>query len=93
MKKLPVCKTCATGSLCYSCQERFDGGFVTQFDIDLTNDLMELQEKEFPDLKTASFHNAIDVGDIVFLVIGKGDSPKYSPELLLKIKDLYIQAQ
>jgi hypothetical protein len=50
---------------------------------------MELQEKEFPELKTASFINAIDVGDIVFLVIGNGDTPKYSPELLLKIKDLY----
>ena len=50
---------------------------------------MELQEK-FPDLKNASFHNAIDVGDIVFIVVGKGDSQKYIPELLLKIKDLYI---
>lgn len=90
MKKLPVCKTCVNGSLCYNCQERFDGGFINQFDIDLAKDLSELQEKEFPDLKTASFHNAIDVGDIVFIVIGRGDSAKFSPELLLKIKDLYI---
>jgi hypothetical protein len=84
-----VCKTCINGSLCYSCQERFDSGFVTQFELDLAKDLMDLQDKEFPDLKTASFHNAIDVGDIVFLVVGKGDSAKFSPELLLKIKDLY----
>jgi len=84
-----VCKTCLNGSLCYSCQERFDGGFVTQFDVDLANDLTQLQEKDFPDLKTASFHNAVDVGDIVFVIIGKGDTPKYTPELLLKIKDLY----
>jgi hypothetical protein len=90
LKKLPVCKTCLTGSLCYSCQERFDGGYITQFDLDLANDLIDLQEKEFPELKTASFHNAIDVGDIVFLVVGKGDSSKFTPELLLKIKDLYI---
>ena len=89
MKKLPVCKNCINGSLCYSCQERFDGGFITQFDIDLANDLTSFQEKEFPDLKSASFHNAIDVGDIVFIVIGKGDGAKYAPELILKIKDLY----
>ncbi|MHA1109594.1 MAG: hypothetical protein ACTSRE_00720 [Promethearchaeota archaeon] len=84
-----MCKTCLNGSLCYSCQERFDGGLITQFDIDLANDLMQIQEKDFPDLKTASFHNAVDVGDIVFVIIGKGDTSKYTPELLLKIKDLY----
>ncbi len=85
-----MCKTCISGSLCYSCQERFDQGFITQFDIDLANDLMEFQEKDFPELKTVSFHNAIDVQDIVFIVVGKGDGIKISPELLLKIKDLYI---
>jgi hypothetical protein len=90
MKKLPVCKTCIDGSLCYSCQERFDGGYITQFDIDLANDLLDLENKEFPELKTASFYNAIDVGNIVFLVIGQGDTSKFSPELLLKIKDLYF---
>jgi len=90
LKKLPVCKTCISGSLCYSCQERLDGGYISQFDIDVAKDLLDFQEGEFPELKTASFHNAIDVGDIVFIVIGKGDRSKFRLELLNKIKDLYV---
>ncbi|MBN2155797.1 MAG: hypothetical protein JW776_07120 [Candidatus Lokiarchaeota archaeon] len=89
MKKLPVCKTCLD-TLCYSCQERYDQGYVTQFDMDLAKDLLDFEEGDFPELKTASFYNAIDVGDIVFLVVGIGDTIKFSPELLLKIQDLYL---
>lgn len=91
MKKLPVCKTCVSGSLCFSCQERFDKGFITQFDIDLAVDLLEMESEDHPELKTASLYNAVDVGDIVFLVVGKGNisKNKYRPELLNKIKELY----
>ena len=89
MKKLPVCKTCVSGSLCFSCQEKFDKKYITQFDLDLASDFLELEKEKFPQLRTASFYNAIDVGDVVFLVIGNGDQNKYSKELLEYIKNLY----
>lgn len=88
MKKLPVCKACISGSLCFACQKKFDEGYITQFDMDLANDLLELEE-EYPSLSTASFYNAVDVGEIVFLVIGKGDKPKFTTKLLEYIKNLY----
>ncbi|MBD3353502.1 MAG: hypothetical protein GF364_18610 [Candidatus Lokiarchaeota archaeon] len=90
MKKLPVCKACISGALCFACQEKFDKGYITQFDIDLATDLLELERGEkFPQLKTASFYNAVDVGEIVFLVIGKGNRVLYTEDLLSYIKELY----
>ncbi len=72
-----------------SCQERFDKGYVTQFDMDLANDFLELELERFPELKMTSFYNAVDVGNIVFLVVGKGHIPKYKKELINYIKELY----
>lgn len=72
-----------------SCQERFDHGYVTQFDIDLAKDLLELEKKEFPELKKASFYNAVDVGKIVFLVIGQHQKAIFNKKLIDYIKELY----
>ncbi|MHA1898790.1 MAG: hypothetical protein ACTSU2_15465 [Promethearchaeota archaeon] len=84
-----MCKTdLINDTLCLSCQEKLDNNQITQFDIDLAKDLLEF-EKEFPSLKKASFYRAIDVGDIVFLIIGGGQTKLYPPELIEKIKDLY----
>ena len=89
MKKLPVCKACINASLCIRCQENFDKGYVTQFDLDLANDFLELEKKEFPELKKASFYNAVDVEKIVFFVIGQGHKTKFTPELLKKMQEMY----
>ena len=85
-----MCKACISGSLCFACQEKFDNGYITQFELDLANDFLELEESgKFPSLKTASFYNAVDVGRIVFLVIGKGHKDKFNPDLIKYIKELY----
>ncbi|MHA1729959.1 MAG: hypothetical protein ACTSWY_14710 [Promethearchaeota archaeon] len=89
MKKFPVCKACVSGSLCSSCQKKFNEGKINQFDIDLANDFLILEEEKFPELKQASFYHAVDIGDIVFLVIGQGHKPKFSEELLEQIKEIY----
>lgn len=89
MKKIPLCRTCLSGSLCISCQERFDQGYITQFDIDLAKDFLELEKKDFPGLKKASFYNAVDTGKIVFLVIGQGQKTIFNDKLLKYIKELY----
>jgi hypothetical protein len=88
LKKLPVCKACISGSLCLSCQERFDEGKVTQFGIDLANDLLTLEEK-YPELKNASFYQAVDIGSTVFLVIGQGHRSRFKKELLDELCELY----
>ena len=88
LKKLPVCKACISGSLCLSCQERFDEGLITQFDLDLANDLIQLEER-YPELRNASFYHSVDIGNLVFLVIGQGQKKRFSKELLDEISDLY----
>jgi transcription antitermination factor NusA-like protein len=88
MKNLPVCKTCVGGTLCNQCQEKFDKGLISQFDIDLAKDFLELEQK-FPDLKKLSFYNAVDTGNIVFLVVGGGQKEKFTKEILKEVKDSY----
>ena len=45
MKELPADKTCInSGFLCTNCQARLDAGEITEFEIDLAKDLLELEE-------------------------------------------------
>ena len=89
MRKLPACITCVqTGFLCTNCQENLDAGKVTQFELDLSKDLLDLEEK-FSYLKEVSFYKAIDFEDVVILVVGKKDKLKISNELIEWIKEAY----
>jgi len=89
MRKLPACITCVqTGFLCTNCQENLDAGKVTQFELDLSKDLLDLEEK-FSYLKEVSFYKAIDFEDVVILVVGKKDKLKFSNELQEWIKETY----
>jgi len=92
MKVLPADKTCIkSGFLCNSCQARLDGGEITEFEIDLAKDLLELEEdnESFVFLKDVSFYKAIDYEDLIILVIGKRDKLKITSELLAWIKETY----
>lgn len=90
MKKLPACSTCVrTGFLCSSCQENLDTGKITQFELDLSKDLLDLEENKFSYLKELSFYKAIDFEDVVILVVGKKDKLKFTTELKEWIKDTY----
>jgi transcription antitermination factor NusA-like protein len=90
MKKLPACNTCVTtGFLCVKCQENFDSGIITQFELDLAKDLLELEEENFSYLKDVCFFKAIDFEDVVILVLGKKDKLKITNELLNWIKEAY----
>lgn len=89
MKKLPACTTCVqTGFLCTNCQDNLDNGIITQFELDLAKDLIELEEK-FSYLKDISFFKAIDFEDVVILVVGKKDKLRITNELIDWIKDSY----
>ena len=45
MRVLPADKTCInSGFLCTNCQARLDAGEITEFEIDLAKDFLELEE-------------------------------------------------
>lgn len=93
MKVLPACITCvSSGFLCNSCQKKLDTGELTEFELDLAKDLIELEEKDhenFGFLKDVSFYKAIDYEDVVIFVIGNKDKLKITQELIDWIKDTY----
>jgi len=92
MKVLPADITCIkSGFLCNNCQARLDAGEITEFEIDLAKDLLELEEdnENFVFLKDISFYKAIDYEDLIILVIGKRDKLKISSKLLDWVKETY----
>ncbi|MBY8991003.1 MAG: hypothetical protein KGD58_09635 [Candidatus Lokiarchaeota archaeon] len=92
MRVLPADKTCInSGFLCTNCQARLDAGEITEFEIDLTKDLLELEEvnENFAFLKKISFYKAIDYEDLLILIVGKRDKLIFSSELLNWIKETY----
>ncbi|MFX1279984.1 MAG: hypothetical protein ACFFA3_11245 [Promethearchaeota archaeon] len=92
MKVLPADKTCInSGFLCTNCQARLDAGEITEFEIDLAKDLLELEEvnENFGFLKDVSFYKAIDYEDLIIIIVGKRDKLKISSELIDWIKETY----
>ena len=92
MKELPADKTCInSGFLCTNCQARLDAGEITEFEIDLAKDLLELEEvnENFGFLKEISFYKAIDYEDLIIIIVGKRDKLKITSELLDWIKETY----
>jgi hypothetical protein len=92
MKLLPADKTCInSGFLCTNCQARLDAGEITEFEIDLAKELLELEEvnENFAFLKDVSFYKAIDYEDLLILIVGKRDKLIFSSELLDWIKETY----
>jgi len=91
MKDLPVCNAdLASGFLCKSCQKKLDLGEITEFELDLAKDLIELEEQEkFSFLKNFSFYKAIDYEDVVIIVVGVKDKLKITPQFIKWIKNTY----
>ncbi len=92
MKVLPADLTCIkSGFLCNNCQARLDAGEITEFEIDLAKDLLELEEgnEDFVFLKDLSFYKAIDYEDLIIFVIGKKDKLKITSDFLNWIKETY----
>ena len=73
MRKIPICKICAkTGVLCNSCNEKLEYGEISELDIAISKELMELK-KNFKALSDISFFKAYDIGQLIVLEVGKGD--------------------
>jgi len=92
MKVLPADKTCIhSGFLCTNCQARLDAGEISEFEIDLAKDLIELEEanEDFAFLKEISYYKAIDFEDVVIIVVGKKDKLRIRQILIDWIKETY----
>jgi hypothetical protein len=92
MKNLPADKTCInSGFLCNNCQARLDAGEITEFEIDVAKNLLQLEEEQeqFTFLRDISFFKAIDYEDLIIMVVGKKDRLKITPDLIKWIKETY----
>ena len=79
MKKLPACISCCKSDiLCYSCQERLESGDLTDLDLDIAEYLLEI-EQDNPDsgLSEAHFYKSIDLGSLVVMIVGKGETETF----------------
>ena len=92
VKTLPACKTCVhSGFLCTSCQEKFEVGALTDFELEIAKSLLEVEEQneKFSFLRDVSFFKAIDYEDLVILVVGKKDKLRIKPVLIKWFQDTY----
>ncbi|TFG10524.1 MAG: hypothetical protein EU535_08190 [Promethearchaeota archaeon] len=91
MKVLPACQTCVkSGFLCTNCQEKLDLDELSEFELDLARDLLELEEQEkYAFLRDTSLYKAIDYEDVVIIIVGNKDKIRITPELIQYIKKNY----
>ena len=93
MKELPACQTdVVSGFLCPSCQKKLDAGDLTEFEIDLARDLLELESSDpekYGYLKDVSFFKAIDFEDVVIMVVGNKDRIRIEQSLIKYLKQTY----
>ena len=92
VKTLPACQTCVhSGFLCTSCQEKFEVGALTDFELEIAKSLLEVEEQneKFSFLRDVSFFKAIDYEDLVILVVGKKDKLRIKPVLIKWFQDTY----
>ncbi len=69
--KIPVCRfDLESDTLCPNCQERFDKGKITSFDIEFCKWLLE-KEKDYSALEDLNLQRAIKVADRIILVVKK----------------------
>ncbi len=69
--KIPVCRfDLESDTLCPNCQERFDKGKITSFDVEFCKWLLE-KEKDYSALQDLNLQRAIKVADQIILVVKK----------------------
>lgn len=76
MVKTPVCTFCLqTGLLCPSCQEKLDKGEISELDVQIAKELLEL-ERQFIALKTVTLNRIVHTNGLAILLVNRGDIPK-----------------
>jgi transcription antitermination factor NusA-like protein len=68
----PICEICLkTGILCSNCENRLERGEITKLDVEVAKLLYQLGTR-FKGLKDVDFKKAIEIEDMVILLIRKG---------------------
>ncbi|MHA1686566.1 MAG: hypothetical protein ACTSYD_09205 [Candidatus Heimdallarchaeaceae archaeon] len=78
--KLPICRIDAqTGTLCRKCKQLYREGRITDLDIDISKELVQL-ERNHKELKSVAVYSVIDLDDVVIIVTNKDDVEILSKE-------------
>lgn len=89
--RLPVCVfDLESDMLCPSCQDRFDAGEITEFDVKFSKWLLE-KSKEHPGLENVNLLRAIKTGDLLILVVKKKSKTVFTEDeaLLTELDETY----
>lgn len=75
MVKTVICDFCLkSGVLCSACKEKIKSGEVSPIYVEIAKLLLD-EEKKYQPIAKMSLHDAVEVGDTVGLVVGRGDIP------------------
>ncbi len=87
--KLPICRIDAqTNTLCRKCKALYREGKISDLDIEISKVLVNLT-KQIKELNNISFYSAIELDEIVILVIGKNDKAVLQrDEVISKLKEI-----
>jgi len=68
--KLPICYFDAkTKILCPLCRDKLERGEISELDVDVSHDLVKLEEHEFPQLKEAEFVKALKADNVTLILV------------------------
>ena len=71
--KLPICYFDAkTKILCPLCRDKLNRGEISELDVDVSHDLIKIEEREIPQLKDAEFIKAIRADNITLILVRSG---------------------
>lgn len=75
--KTSLCNFCLkSGILCPSCQRKLRSGEISEMDLKIARMLTSL-ETEHPSLQDVYFHKAVETKNLLAIVVGQGDMPRF----------------
>jgi len=73
--KIPLDYVCVRSNLlCNRCESLVNSGQVEPFEVDLMRTLLELEEKEFKELRDSTYHKAYKMDNLIVIVVSSGPS-------------------
>lgn len=71
--KTALCSFCLkSGILCQKCSARLKSGEISKLDLEIARLLLSLEEK-YPPLQSIYFHEAVEAGKTLAIIVGPGD--------------------
>ena len=71
--KTVLCSFCLkSGVLCQKCLGKLKSGEVSDLDLKIARLLLSLEDK-YPSIQNVYFHRAVDVGETLAVIVGRGD--------------------